>query len=494
MSTAMIVDDDRSVLRVAEATLSDCGMTTTAVTTGEDALSKLDELSEPFDFVLLDVVLPKMNGIEVLRQIRERTPTVPVVMMTATGQSDVAIEAMKLGAKEFLTKPLDVANLKHVVARHLASGLPTLNSTSNSVLCPKELDDEFIGRSDTIQDVLKAIGRVANQSTTVLILGESGTGKELVARAIWKHSERAQKPLLTLNCAAFSPELLESELFGHERGAFTGATHRHRGKFEQCDGGTMFLDEVGDMHPSVQAKVLRVLQEQRFQRVGGEDTLHTDVRIVAATNKDLDELSARRMFRNDLLHRLANFIIHVPPLRERGDDIRILLQHFLARFNRKLSTRIEAIAADASELLLGYSWPGNIRELQTVLSQAMLKAPSTVLIPQDFAPLVTIPAAVPDQTCEVSTPVKSNGTTNDLVMHIETALHSDRDDIYATSLEMMERLVLQHVMAATQGNQTKAAQRLGITRGSLRHKLRNLGISIDHKIKVPKRARQVMCF
>jgi two-component system nitrogen regulation response regulator GlnG len=323
-----------------------------------------------------------------------------------------------------------------------------------------------------MQEVYKAIGRVASRDVTVLILGESGTGKELVARAIYSHSRRATGPFLTINCSAIPETLLESELFGHEKGAFTGADRKRIGKFEQCTGGTLFLDEIGDMTPLTQSKLLRVLQDQTFERVGGNETVHTDIRLIAATNRPLEEMVARGEYRSDLYYRLNVFTIQLPPLRERTEDMPELVHHFLQRYSRELHKDIQSVAPETLGLLRAYPWPGNIRELQSVLKQAMLNASGPMLVP------AFLPAVI-----QTGTPPKLNGPVSaDWERLLQERLQAGSQDLYAEMLTLMERQLLTTVLRHTQGNQLQAAKILGITRGSLRTKIRALGITIGRAV------------
>ena len=320
-----------------------------------------------------------------------------------------------------------------------------------------------------MQEVYKAIGRVADQAFPVLITGESGTGKELVARAIYQHGPRAKAPFLALNCAAIPENLLESELFGHEKGSFTGADRRRIGKFEQCSGGTLFLDEIGDMPPATQAKMLRVLQEQTFERVGGNETIRTDVRLIAATHRDLKAWSNEGKFRPDLYYRLGVFNIHLPPLRERGDDLSLLIRHFLRRFGRELGRDVREAAPDALARLRAYPWPGNIRELQSVLKQALLRSTGNVLL-LNFLPQSHLePASSPAVSL-----AREPGVEEFLV---RLRLCADVRDVYADAHRNLDRLLLPRVLEHTAGSQHQAALLLGIARQTLRSKLRDLGIS-----------------
>jgi two-component system nitrogen regulation response regulator GlnG len=326
-----------------------------------------------------------------------------------------------------------------------------------------------------MQNVYKAIGRVASQDVTVLIVGESGTGKELVARAIYQHGKRADKPFLAINCAAIPETLLESELFGHEKGAFTGAERKRIGKFEQCSGGTIFLDEVGDMTPLTQTKILRLIQEQRFERVGGSETVQTNVRLIAATHCDLLEMVEGGRFRGDLYYRLSVFTIHIPPLRERGGDVPLLTTHFVRRFSRELNKDVQQISPEVMELLQRHTWPGNVRELQSVLKQALLQATGPVLVP-DF-----LPATLRSRS---NGPSESTPSTSlpDLHQFIQSRMQANSTDLYAESLSLMEREVLTAVLRQTSGNQVQAARILGITRGSLRTKMRTLGLTVSRSL------------
>jgi two-component system nitrogen regulation response regulator GlnG len=324
-----------------------------------------------------------------------------------------------------------------------------------------------------MQEVYKAIGRVASQEVTVLVLGESGTGKELVARAIYQHSRRADRPFLTINCAAIPEGLLESELFGHEKGAFTGAERKRIGKFEQCTGGTIFLDEVGDMTALTQTKILRLLQEQTFERLGGNETVHTDVRLIAATNIDLENAVALARFRSDLYFRLNVFTIRLPPLRERGADLDRLVGYYVKRFSREFDRTVQEVAPQTIETLRQYRWPGNVRELQSVLKQAILQMRGQVLLPEALPGHLHDPAAL---NPGVAAPAF------DWDNYVAERLAAGTEQLYAETVELMERELLVRVLQHTQGNQVKAARILGIARGSVRTKIKTLGISIERHV------------
>ena len=334
--------------------------------------------------------------------------------------------------------------------------------------------DRLVGKSPQMVEVYKQIGRVAAQKVPVLIRGESGTGKELIARAIYQHSQRSEGCYLAVNCAALSDTLLESELFGHEKGAFTGADHRHVGKFEQCNHGTIFLDEIGDMSPILQSKVLRLLQEQRFERVGGTKTIDTDARIISATNRNLERMIEENEYRLDLYHRIHAFEIHLPPLRERGGDIDLLINFFIGKFSKQLGRKVEGISPEAVALLHNYNWPGNVRELQFVIRRSLLMSTGPVIVPENI-------------NAELHSDGRSTGAVFDgpalagvgVDAFVQNRIDEGSKDVYAESLDMMERKLLTKILGHTSGNQSKAAEILGITRGSLRTKIRSLGIVIE---------------
>jgi nitrogen regulation protein NR(I) len=476
--SVLVIDDDRSVLHVFKQVFKEADVRLLTAHTAAEALATVKE-AQP-DVVILDIMLPDQSGLQTIEKIYEHDPKVPVIFITSGGTSDTAIEAMKLGAYDYLLKPLDYANVRTLVER----ALEIRRSMHVPVHVPEppgpqaDPADIFIGRCPAMQEVYKAIGRVASHDVTVLIRGESGTGKELVARAIYHHSQRASARFLGINIAAVPETLLESELFGHERGAFTGAENKRIGRFEQCSGGTLFLDEIGDMTPLVQSKMLRLLQEQKFERVGGSETIETDVRVVAATNRDLEKMVADGEFRADLYYRLNGYSIKLPPLRERGDDVLMLLEHFLARFSHALNKDVDAVAPDALELLLKYPWPGNVRELQSVVKQSLLYATGQVLLADNL----------PDEVRHGRKPAVRGGPRpsglKQLEHFIDESLQDGSEDLYANSLAQLERYLFTRVLSHTGGNQSQAAKVLGITRGSLRNKIRSLKITIDQVVSV----------
>ncbi|MDB5336869.1 MAG: sigma-54-dependent Fis family transcriptional regulator [Planctomycetaceae bacterium] len=425
------------------------------------------------DVILLDLRLPDQSGLEALKGLRQIDARIPVVFVTVVRSADSAIEAMRHGAYDYLLKPIDLQKLDRVINEALkVSRLMREPAVVAEMPPDEELPGEMIiGCCPRMQEAYKAIGRVADHAIPVLITGESGTGKELVARAIYQHGPRAKAPFLALNCAAIPENLLESELFGHEKGAFTGADRRRIGKFEQCHGGTLFLDEIGDMPLALQAKMLRLIQEQAFERVGGNETIHTDVRLIAATHRDLKAWSEEGKFRPDLFYRLSVFTIHLPPLRERAEDLPLLTQHYLRRFSQELGRDVRQVAPEAMARLREYSWPGNIRELQSVLKQALLQASGSVLLPAFLPELLGgVDAAVPPSPQATEPGIET--------FVIRQRVGSEVRDLYAETHRQVDRLLLARVMEHTRGNLQQAALLLGIARQTLRIKLRDLGLSV----------------
>ncbi len=479
MNTLLIIDDDPTVALLVDKALEGMPVKVQTAKTAGQGLAVVRE-KKP-DVLLLDVALPDASGLELIGQILALDPGVAIAFVTVSDDSDTAIEAMKRGAYDYLVKPLSVDRVQRVVSRaletrrHAASG-GELVEASTAIARPQD-DTVFLGRSPAMLEVYKEIGRIATRDVPVLICGESGTGKELVAHSIHQHSSRSSEMFLAVNCAALTETLLESELFGHEKGSFTGADRRQIGKFERADGGTIFLDEVGDMSPATQSKVLRLLQEQQFERVGGRETIVTDVRILSATNRDLRSMIKDGAFREDLYHRLNGYRIDLPPLRERGEDIVMLTGYLLARFGRELGKEVQGIAPEAMEILTGYSWPGNVRELQTVLRTALLKATGPVLTPENLPETVQPTAAA--SRCE-----EEDFTPRNLALFVDQREKAGSHELYAETLEMVERYLIMRVLRETKGNQSKAAERLGITRGSLRNKIHALRITVGPSVQL----------
>jgi len=484
MSRILVIDDDRSIRHLITKAFEDTDVEVLPAATADEGMRLLSQSQS--DAVLLDILLPETSGLDVFERIRSTDAKLPVIFITSLSSSETAIKAMTLGAFDYLLKPLDLARIRDLVRQALeirrlmsipvdmpGSRAVRSNGKSNGVR-----SDTLVGNSAQMQEVYKAIGRVAPQDVTVLIRGESGTGKELVARALYQHSLRVKGQFLAVNCAAIPDALLESELFGHEKGSFTGANQRRIGTFEQCSGGTLFLDEIGDMSPLVQSKVLRVLQSQQFERVGGNQTITTDVRVIAATNRDLEKMVEDGEFRSDLYYRLSGFTVQLAPLRERPEDLPQLLENYLAIFSKELGKDVHGISPEAMDVLTNYTWPGNVRELQNVLKQALLRSAGQVIIP-DF-----LPDKILAPELSVSGRLGDDSSGTDLRHFVDERLENGSTDLYAEALEFMERYVVTRVLRVCDGNQSKAARMLGITRGCLRSKVRSLKVSIDTLVQV----------
>ncbi|MCE5266371.1 MAG: sigma-54 dependent transcriptional regulator [Planctomycetaceae bacterium] len=470
MASVLVVDRDPAVVSAFRRCLQGLDVTVLSTHTAANASEMLAKYR--IDVVVVDTATPDGLAPDVLREIHGHDAAIPVILITASGTANAAIEAIACGAFDYVYKPLQPDKMRELVvqacrSRQLQS--PT-ERAKESASCGRDAIsiDSMIGSCLPMQEVYKAIGRVASKKVNVLILGESGTGKELVAEAIQRHSTRSAAQFLAVNCAAIPEPLLESELFGHEKGAFTGADSKRVGKFEQCSGGTLFLDEVGDMTPIMQSKVLRVLQEGRFERVGGNKTVETDVRIIAATNRNLEQMVSSGQFRADLYYRLNVFNIQLPPLRERVADIPLLVEHFLRTYCRELDRSPCTASPETLELLSRYSWPGNVRELQSVLKRAVLRVSGPVLMPE-YLPgdLVTRGNHVMGFDDFIDERLRAGSTT-----------------LHAEALAFIERAMLTKVLKHTGGNQSQAAKILNITRGTLRSKIRELGIMIHQAVQV----------
>lgn len=471
MTKLLIVDDCEMTRRSIAQYFADQELTILEAGSSAECV-RLCHAEQP-DLVVMDVGLPDASGLLTIRMLHEYDARLPVILITATRSSDMVIEAMKLGAMDFLVKPIQKTRLQQLVARALESRRLMREPVAVGIGQddgpePTSGADSIVGCSAAMQEVYKAIGRVARQSMTVLICGESGTGKELVARAIYQHSERAMQPFLAVNCAAIPDALLESELFGHEQGAFTGADQLRIGRFEQCHNGTLFLDEVGDLTPAAQSKVLRVLQEQVFQRVGGKKNIQTDVRIIAATSRNLQDAAGGILFRPDLYYRLSVVQIDVPPLRERLDDLPALIKYFLKKFSHELRQGIPQVPSETLKVLTSYSWPGNIRQLQSVIKRALLKSQGSVIIPDMI--MESLPE---DKTID---PVGTSGNSS-IDEFIRRELSNGSQSLYCDVLHMVERVLFDRVLDHAGGSQRQAAKVLGITRNTLRSKLKQLELS-----------------
>ncbi|MBI4817379.1 MAG: sigma-54-dependent Fis family transcriptional regulator [Deltaproteobacteria bacterium] len=448
----LVADDEVNLRKVLEAMLRREGY---EVLLAEDGRQALDILkTRHVDVVLTDLRMPHVDGMTLIRQIVPNGP--PVIVLTAHGTIETAVEALKLGAFHFVTKPYDKTELRNVIG----AAVRTAALAQQNPAPASESEIGIIGNSEKLRAVFRTIDKVAATPSTVLITGESGTGKELVASALHRKSPRSERPFIRINCAAIPRELIEAELFGYERGAFTGAVTAKPGRFELADGGTLFLDEIGDVPTEMQVKLLRALQESEFERVGGISTTHVDVRLVAATNRDLKADIAAGRFREDLYYRLAVVPIELPPLRERLDDMPLLVEHFRKKFNQRLDRRIESITDEAIEALKRYSWPGNIRELENVMERTILFADGGVIgedeLPETIRRDTSIPADAP-----ISGPPRPIGPLKEIVrQHTET----------------LEKALITRALEETGGNVTRAARKLAISRKALQNKMKELGL------------------
>ena len=456
----LVTDDDAVSCQLFAKVLKGEGYEVEWVQTGEEALTRLAKHAP--DLLLIDVRLPGMTGLEVTRTVRNTHPSLPVIVMTGFGSMETAVEAIHEGAFDYISKPMNLEELKHTVARALAQG-EARNRAAQDIgeSAAPEQSGAIIGRSPAMVEVYKTVARVAPTKSTVLILGESGTGKELIARAIHQHSQRASRPFVAVDCGVLTETLLESELFGHVRGAFTGAVADKKGVFEEAQGGTCFLDEIGDISPNMQAKLLRVLQEHEIRRVGGKEWLPVNVRVVAATNRNLAELVKNRAFRHDLYYRLHVITIVLPPLRDRAEDILVLVHHFLRRYGQENDKEVTAIADNALTLLQAYAWPGNIRELENAMERAVTLAQQPTITAEDL----------PEEIRE-NRPIEWSST-----------LSGEEASFFAKlpTLDAVEKHYIQYVVSRTQGNLSHAAKVLDIDRRSLYRMLERLKIAPFHK-------------
>lgn len=472
MPTLLVVDDEPSILHFFRRAFQEPEVKLLTASSASDGVDTVTR--ERPDVVILDINLGDESGLETFRRIQSIDPKIPIIFITGHGTTATAIETMRLGAFDYILKPLELDQLYDLVERAFEiSRLMHVPAVISEGGRANDDSDALLGSCPAMQEVYKAIGRVAPQDVTVLILGPSGTGKELVARAIYHYSRRDKGPFLAVNCAAIPETLLESELFGHEKGAFTGADRKRIGKFEQCNGGTLFLDEIGDMTPLTQTKILRVLQGQEFERVGGSESIKTNVRIIAATNRDLEHMVAEEKFRGDLYYRLNVYTIKLPALRERGEDLQLLAEHFLARFGRELNKDVRGISPEALELLRRYPWPGNVRELQSVIKQSLLHASGPVLLPQFLPRAFRGDAAREDGA---NTPAFDFGGLTDF---IRDQLQSGPTTLYSDFQALTDKQLLSEVLSHTNGNLSQAARYLGITRATLRTKLNALGLAVE---------------
>lgn len=487
MDKLLLIDDEADVQYSFRRIFDSPEIELTTAASGEEGLKIIPRLKP--DLIIMDVRMGGINGLETLRRLRQTNAKVPVIMMTAYGTTQTAIEAMKLGAYDYLLKPFDVPKLKQIVGAALKAARDMRQVVSYQPLLESE-DYELgiVGRSEAMQNVFKLIGQLAASDATALITGESGTGKELVARAIYHHSQRNNQPFLAINCAAIPENLLESELFGYEKGAFTGATAQRVGKLEQCNHGTVFLDEIGDMTPATQTKILRVLQSGTFERVGGNQPIQVDIRFIAATNKPLEQAVAAREFREDLFYRLNVVRVHLPPLRERKRDIPLLVDYFLKKYSQVRKEAPKAISRDTITALTSHDWPGNIRELENVIQRALVVAKGDTLLPGDLSPAILSGTQVrnqapPDTSATAGAPASVASPAEDLARVAATLFSWARNDSKLKIIPAVERELIIHALAETKGNQVQAAKLLGITRATLRKRVEKFGITQELSIR-----------
>lgn len=483
MQNILIVDTESDFLEWAGKYLANDQVTVRTATTGADALRLYEEITP--DLVIAEYHLAPVSGLEILKRIRQSDPNALIILTTGFPPTNAVIEAMKLGAYDFLRKEALPYDLRPIVESALQTRDEMITPSAGEVPTPgfDLREQSMIGRSPAMQEVFKLVGRVSRSDATVMITGENGSGKEIVARAIHRFSPRSKKDFVAINCAAIPDNLLESELFGHEKGSFTGALAQRVGRFEQCDGGTLFMDEIGDMPLQVQSKILRVLQEGEFSRVGGNQTLKTDVRILAATNKKLEQEVAAGSFREDLFYRLNVIRIHIPALRDRREDIRLLAGFFLDQIASEKGTQKLRLSEEALCHLESYSWPGNVRELENTMKRACVLATTDVLLPKD------IPLNKPaEQQPESSTGSADSGEEKYAIadptllapvpITVEQAVHTlieaAEHDSNLQLLPWIEREMTRHAIERTNGNQVQAAKLLGITRATLRKRLERL--------------------
>ena len=484
MDKILLIDDESDVLYAFRRIFDSPETQITTATSGEEGIELYPQVRP--DLVIMDVRMGGMTGLQTLEKIRKIDARTPVIMMTAYGTTKTAIEAMKLGAYDYLLKPFDVPKLQNLVYAALKASRDMRQSINLEQL-EDPADDELgiVGRSEAMQKVFKLVGQLATSQATVLITGESGTGKEIVARAIYQNSQRSQQPYLAINCAAIPENLLESELFGHEKGSFTGANSMRIGKFEQCNHGTLFLDEIGDMALQTQTRILRVLQNGTFERVGNNTPVEVDVRIIAATNKELENAVAEKEFREDLFYRLNVVRVHLPPLRERKEDIRLLVSYFLKKFSTVHGGPVKSISADALSALEAYHWPGNVRELENVIQRSLVVTKGEAILVGD------LPAEVHSRRAPMKAPGNSDHSDEAEITHDTGEGSSDENSIPAIAetlfhwaksspdlkiLPAVERELVKCALQETRGNQLKAAALLGITRATLRKRIEKFNI------------------
>ena len=465
MTNIWIIDDEESIRTICTSALEDL-FNVESFSSASEALLALN--SNKPDLIITDIKMPGMSGLEFLNKVSEKFPNLPTIIITAHANIDNALSAYKGGAFEYLTKPFDIDEIRKLAIKATKSSKPAQNDVA------QESNSEIVGKAESMQEVFKAIGKISKTNITVLIRGESGTGKELIAQSVHANSSRSSEPFIAINVAAIPHELLESELFGHEKGSFTGAQSQRIGRFEQALGGTLFLDEIGDMHPELQTRLLRVLSSHEFYRVGGQKPIKSDVRIIAATNQNIEELIKTGQFREDLYHRLNVFRIELPPLRKRKEDIPALVEYFLKKSADEIKSERKDIEENAMDILNEYNWPGNIRQLENTCRYITVMAPSTSITIDD----------IPDEVKNIE--MITNGSTQvngldpninwevTLSDHIRSVLQ-DQNDLTSLSKEL-EKILLQEALKASNGRRIDAAKILGLGRNTITRKIKDLGL------------------
>ena len=474
MSTILIIDDDDQLRKSFNKLLIEEGFRTKCAASGEAGLKIVQE--EIPDLVILDMRLPGMNGFETFQAIHKMEPKLPVIIMTAFGTTDTAIEATKMGAFDYILKPFDIPDMLVVIKQALEASRFMRSPIDMDPITEKSFRDAIIGRSKPMQEVYKTIGRVSETEATVLIRGESGTGKELVARAVYQYSARSTRPFLVINCVAIPETLLESELFGYEKGAFTGATHRRIGKIEQANGGTIFLDEIGDMPLSIQAKILRLLQEKSIERLGGRNTIPVNVRIIAATNRDLESAIVQGRFREDLYYRLKVVSIFLPPLKERSEDIPALTDFFLARYSQEAKVENPGITKKAKAFLATRIWKGNVRELGNTIQKALIFNRGSAICQDDI-----LQAIQGNNVCSSINYEKDEEAMRQWARKMLTLPSGDKR--FDDCMDRFANIIISEALNFTDGNRSQAAKLLGLSRPTLHSKIEKFGLEFKTSVK-----------
>ena len=474
MSHILIIDDDDQLRKSFHKLLTQEGYDTGSAASGEAGVAMIHQRCP--DVVILDMRLPGMNGFETFSAIHQIEPKLPVIIMTAYGSTETAIEATKMGAFDYILKPFDIPDMLAIIRQAVEASRFMRSPIEMNGAPDSAAQDAIIGRSASMQEIYKAIGRVASTDATVLIRGESGTGKELVARAVYQHSLRADQPFLVINCVAIPDTLLESELFGYEKGAFTGANHRRAGKLEQANGGTVFLDEIGDMPFSLQSKMLRLLQERSIERLGGRDPIPVDVRIISATNRDLESAIEAGRFREDLYYRLKVVTIRLPALRERSGDIALLSEYFLSKFSREVGMDCPGMSPDAQALLNRHVWPGNVRELANTIQKAVIFNRGAPVSQEDIA--IAIREKIPDK----------NTHDEPYDQLLRRCLHQaltdySGDNVFDAIMDQVAGILIGEALNLSAGNRSRAAKLLGLSRPTLHAKIEKYGLKFETSVR-----------